>query len=653
MHLQEVFTVLVATMIADFATVLVDEPGHNVHPGAQVALLQEMQNCSAQNSADAASRDSKALLVVTHTERFVTKESIQRCYYAAQKGAGCIIGMLQEILGDGTKIETSKLEQLTLPPLNQLLFTRRVILVEGPADFRVLSLTQQLTHSSSNTLMHDIIFVEGGIVWPLKVARKLNLDFRSMLDIDKILGPMSKGSQDFDKKTLNIKRIRSKREMIKSLVKSANDQDCPPKLENAIRNFPEIPQAFEYADSEQESDFARHSKALREAIWDATGGRVFVLDRDLEEEFLRHDELLPKLTTIYNSYFITGHGGGKQFEPIDSDHALLANVFAHLYGLNARGVSKGSTPPAGGPALRESPSDSPRGSPSGSPSGNKKGSKKGGKKNKTSYSKNSPRLCELVACAHAALTHSGCAGCRAVCKIIGPELDPNASQITKDAESLWTKKWSPTEAITAMGETFAKFNDMKVRLNRSVVSTTSVPADAATVATPELGTTPSHRNQCVIHSELDLGGIVEAFRVHEDITTTAEDDKTAELQIERFISDFQNGLLVLLETNADVNIDQAAYRFKFERIKNYARRIESLAQAGVYADICEVLSARPFGRRSELWGKLHKNWKSLPFHEVRDLVRDLVILNPTNHDDNRGFPSGLVEFIARIGCDTP
>lgn len=332
---KEGFLVLVAVLVSPFANVFIDEPGHNLHPGAQAALMNQLER--------AVTVSGKRIVVVTHSERFINKRSIRNAYFARGSFGGdaqrmtsagaqqrpvrtdkaCKISSLRLLLEE-LELKENDYEQLSLQPISQLLLSSKVLLVEGSADGRIANMILNGGEDPSPDRF-DVIACLGSSTVPLafKIACWLGLDVKIMLDLDTVVEPLSGGIQSGSP-------VKVKAEKVRSLVEHCR-LPVSPDLDAALQSFGEHRRIFEKANAEERLLFDQACCNLREQIFRNTGGRIYILPRDLEEEFCS-DQMLSTTCRILRDASTTF--AEERYVPFDDIHTAFCSALFALQQLD-------------------------------------------------------------------------------------------------------------------------------------------------------------------------------------------------------------------------------------------------------------------------------------------------------------------------------
>jgi energy-coupling factor transporter ATP-binding protein EcfA2 len=599
---QEAFMVLVATLVSDFPTVLIDEPGHNIHPGAQAALFDMLQDCVRASSGN------KTVLAITHSERLVNKQSISSAYVSSMLKTGCIIQRLADLISSPTAaaLSESDLEQLSLPPLSQLLFTRDVLLVEGPADYRVVSTLQTHLHAHTGKTALDVVFCNGSGVVDLawSIACKLRLNARCLVDVDTIITPLSSGSQAKSKDE-KLRPVTADKKSLLAWLKPLlpTGEECELALQQrvaqAVGDFGEFKAIFEHANGEDSKIFFRKVQELRAFLWAESKGRVFALPRDMEEEFLRHEEVVRFITD--KAPRIKGLRG--LLVALNEHETAAANVILCMKFLESL-ASRQLSP--------EKPKKKKQGTnPSGQPSDALK----------TLHDDITKLLKELEG--------TVCATCARAMSLFPPSehstlnvqvllerlnkarigsLFQRAHERLQDSQ----EDHSPKCALLARTETQFVALDLCDRAIRAGI----LPSDELQGAVPA----DSQRELGAV-----LAGIIGQVRT-------------------------------ILKHPANESLSLEEYTAKLEGLKSFAARVENAAKGAAHSghidssllteEDCTLVPALPLSTRSPLVAYLHDapGWKSLSFQQVKAMCELLATCDRTTPQGNE-LPAGVASFI--------
>ena len=331
---RECLLLVTVAMLSKSSTLFIDEPANCVHQGAQINVLGALKQACADTG--------KHIVLVTHSEKFVDKQTIQNCLLASPGEHGCTLNPIKDTL----KLKEKEMDQLSMPPLSEILFSDKILLVEGSSDCRLARiLQQQLLGADSESEAAHVIEADGRDGLPLKVASALRREVVMVLDVDKVVNNLKKGSQA--SKNLSLQPVKAKMRDIDKLMEAvqAPQSDQLRELKKLAMEL-KIDQMYEQAEdgiqgwrnSQGHTDLLE----LRELIWEASEHRLLILERDIEEEFLRHDRLLAKLSAIYNG---NEPAQRREFIEVDDGHADLASVRVYLHHLIETARSKQETHP--------------------------------------------------------------------------------------------------------------------------------------------------------------------------------------------------------------------------------------------------------------------------------------------------------------------
>eukprot|EP00053_Salpingoeca_punica_P027496 m.24849 g.24849 ORF g.24849 m.24849 type:complete len:1221 (+) comp9646_c1_seq1:141-3803(+) len=308
---REAFLVLVLAEVSSFSTIFIDEPGHNLHPSAQATLLHELERVCAGKL--------KSIVLVTHSQQFVNKLTIKHSLMASRGQNGCTVTCLREALDlDGNSEHESKSEQLSLPPLSQLFFSTRVLLVEGTSDMMAAQLMQ---HEILDTEQHAAVINLGGsqsAPLALRAAVVLRLNVTLILDIDWLFAS-STFSNCIQQPSCQL--VQPSESKIKRILQACDpNYEFSSELSDLMQSI-KLKAVFERCSSreEQENSAAQLLK-LRHRVWEESSRRVIVLARDLEEEFVASPAARDVLLEISDSNYV----------PFDEQHTMLVQIFMYL-----------------------------------------------------------------------------------------------------------------------------------------------------------------------------------------------------------------------------------------------------------------------------------------------------------------------------------
>ncbi|MBX8643924.1 MAG: AAA family ATPase [Thermoplasmata archaeon] len=296
---QECFMVLMTTLMATAGTIILDEPGHSLHPESQRFLCQFLQTFRKRR---AKARNPVSIIIVTHSPEYISLETFPGLIYCRVdpiSGTGCPLSIERHLQGEK---DSSKKHFLLIH--RRLFFSSRVLFVEGISDLRVVECILALLEvgePEDSRVYTDIISLDscGNARFLPKIVELFRLPFLVLLDIDALFCEFKQGSLSLKCKSLTLNG--EMRDLLKELGASTIPlEELFTKEEFKIFTSG----AFERSNTPKLfNDLAAKARAK---VWELSGHRVYVLPRDLEHLFLPLPNAYQVLSAHFNQKFASG-----------------------------------------------------------------------------------------------------------------------------------------------------------------------------------------------------------------------------------------------------------------------------------------------------------------------------------------------------------